>query len=255
MSMVVQGTDAYIKVPLDKYVSVDDLADIEVDVFQGNLVYTKNYNQVFYNESDGNLYVHLSEAETFKFSGTVLNVQTRYRLKGRSEIMGTQAYPVRMRPLWVKKRFGENTDEPIVTLRGETREFFIPVYGLDKGMYHMTGYYRLDPKSKVKKRDDFLDFIVFFDKGHRIVEYVVIRDYKTYLVKYVYDGASIVQKRKISLEGPEWEELEEMLGDENIDSLEDIEDDYDESEGLDESEDESEDDDDSSCNCHCSHKR
>ena len=252
MSMIVQGTDAYIKVPLDKYVSVDDIDDIEVDVFQGNLVYTKNYNQVFYNEQDGNLYIHLSEAETFKFSGTVLNVQSRYRLKGRSEIMGTQAYPVRMRPLWVKKRFGESTDEPIVTLRGESKEFFIPVYGLDKGMYHMTGYYRLDPKRKIQRERDFLDFIVFFDKGRRIVEYVKIENYKTYLMKYVYRGASIIQQRKISLEGPEWEELEEMLENEDFDSLEDL---NDESEEFDDFDDDSDDDDESSCNCHCSHKR
>ena len=131
MSIIIQGTDVDIKVPIKSGISVSDIEELEVDVFQGSLVITKTLEQCSINEVDGCIYLHLSKDETIQFSGTVLNIQSRYRLKGCAEVMGTPAYPVRMRPLWVKKPFGSETEAIKDYINRFTTNLLLSILGED----------------------------------------------------------------------------------------------------------------------------
>lgn len=105
MVEILQGTTPSIELTLPSTVDVRDLSALRVDIYQGSLVKTRTFDDVFIDDETNALYIVLSEEDTLEFSAGVINVDIRYKLKGSDNIFGGEPYPIKLNRIGVAVPF------------------------------------------------------------------------------------------------------------------------------------------------------
>lgn len=105
---------------------------------------------------------------------------------------------------------------PITVLFGRSDISFVNLAGLQEGHYTVQGYYRIYTGGDTFYLDKPLEIQVFqgnLDDENwtpvKVILYITMELGQTYRNKLVYHGSTLVEKKKIPLDGPQWGDIED----------------------------------------------
>ncbi len=101
MSQIYQGTTPTIQINLNEDYPehfVQDVEEITVQLVQGVSCLTKTLEDLELDAENNCFLLELSEDETNLFSGTVVNMQIRYKMIDSNKVYGAPIIPIRIIP-------------------------------------------------------------------------------------------------------------------------------------------------------------
>ena len=110
MSQIYQGTTPTIQIYLNEDYpehSVQDVEEITVQIVQGTSCLTKTLEDLKLDSENNCFLLELTEEETNSFSGTVVNIQIRYKMIDSHKVYGAPIIPIRIIPSLVS---GDSSD-------------------------------------------------------------------------------------------------------------------------------------------------